>query len=370
MQLPVAVIEQYVKERFGAQAELLQIAELGDANAASAAASKVDALKTFGYGRPILVHFTLGEVEERVVLHTAKANAFGHDYRADRAAEMILAHDTFNSLPHHATALDLGVVQDDGRLHSVAKGDEFFLTTKYVDGTPYAVDLQRLRDTGVLTELDLQRTRKLAFYLAQIHANKRDAPALYLRHIRDTIGNGEGIFGLTDSYPADFALADPDRLEKIEKQCVAWRWRIKRHSHRLSQIHGDFHPFNVLFGPADDFQLLDRSRSPWGEPADDVSCMAINYLFFSLQRSEAMAPPFTELWRTFWNVYLSESSDQQLLRVIAPFFAWRGLVLASPVWYNVTDRTRRILFNFVEHVLAQEAFDPTSVETNSFFSTV
>jgi hypothetical protein len=363
MQLPETAIEQYVKERFGAQAKLLQIAELGDADAANTTASRSDALKTFGYGRPILVHFQSEDKEQKIVLHTAKANAFGHDYRADRVAEMVLAYDTFNQLPGHAPALDLGVVEPNGSLRSAAGGDEFYLTTQYVAGTPYAVDLQRIRDTGVLTALDRRRASNLAAYLAQIHKRKREEPALYRRHIRDTIGNGEGILGLTDSYPAEFDLATPSWLEEIEKQCIAWRWRLKRHSHRLSQIHGDFHPFNVLFGPEDDFQLLDRSRSPWGEPADDVSCMAINYLFFSLQRSGAMAPPFTELWQTFWQVYLHESADEQLLQMVAPFLAWRGLVLASPVWYNVTDGTRQCLFRFIEHVLGQAKFEPESVVT-------
>ena len=362
MQISEVAIEQYVREHFGAQAQLLQVDKLGDAEAASAASSHADALKTFGYGKPILVHLCVDGQEQKIVLHTAKANSFGHDYRADRAADLILAYDTFNQLPHQAPALDVGVVKTDGALHSIVPGDEFYLTTQYVEGAPYAVDLQRLRDTGELTELDLQRARKLASYLAQIHSQKRTDPALYLRHIRDTIGSGEGIWGLTDSYPPDYALARPSWLEQIEKQCVTWRWRLKTQSHRLSQIHGDFHPFNVLFETADKFHLLDRSRSPWGEPADDVSCMAINYLFFSLQRSETMAPPFTELWHTFWETYLRQSGDQHILQVIAPFFAWRGLVLASPVWYNVTDRTRQTLFAFIEDVLGRKEFNPNTIE--------
>ena len=35
----------------------------------------------------------------------------------------------------------------------------------------------------------------------------------------------------------------------------------------------------------------------------------------------------------FWDNYLAKTDDREMLEVIAPFFAWRGLVIASPVWY-------------------------------------
>jgi hypothetical protein len=89
--------------------------------------------------------------------------------------------------------------------------------------------------------------------------------------------------------------------------------------------------------------------------------MAINYLFFSLQRSGRLAPPFTELWDVFWQTYMNQTEDQELLAVVAPFFVWRALVLASPHWYNVSDAVRVALFHFIDNILAEPAFDPTLV---------
>ena len=44
--------------------------------------------------------------------------------------------------------------------------------------------------------------------------------------------------------------------------------------------------------------------------------------------------------------------------MIQPFFAFRGLVGASPVWYpNISLETRRKLFNFIRNVLQEEVFD-------------
>lgn len=144
--------------------------------------------------------------------------------------------------------------------------------------------------------------------------------------------------------------------------CVAWRWRIKDRSHRLCCVHGDFHPWNILFREAADFTVLDRSRGEWGEPADDIATMTINYLFFSLQRSNRLEGDFEKMFRLFWERYLAETKDNEILEVIAPFLAWRGLVIASPVWYpHLSSTVRKSLFNFIENVLSAERFDPEHV---------
>jgi aminoglycoside phosphotransferase (APT) family kinase protein len=299
--------------------------------------------------------------ERRVVLRTMGASPFGHERRADRAANLVLSYDSFNDLPRHVRALDVGMLQPDGQFVSLGDGDEFFLLTDYLEGALYGDDLQRLRDTGHLTALDVERAEALARYLAEIHALKCDDPSLYRRAIRDLLGSGEGIFGLTDNYPPDFQLVDPVWLARVEQACVGWRWRLNTHPERLARTHGDFHPFNVLFGDDTAFWLLDRSRGGLGEPADDVSAMAINYLFFSLQRSGALAPPFTRLWEVFWQTYLEQTGDRDLLAVVAPFFVWRALVVASPVWYNVSDAVRLALFRFIERILDEPVFDPARV---------
>lgn len=84
-----------------------------------------------------------------------------------------------------------------------------------------------------------------------------------------------------------------------------------------------------------------------------MSCIAINYLIFSLQRTGRPSPPFDVLWNTFWTTYLERTGDQELLSVVAPFFAWRALVLASPQWYDVPVAVRTALTHFVDNVLAR-----------------
>jgi len=105
-------------------------------------------------------------------------------------------------------------------------------------------------------------------------------------------------------------------------------------THRLSQVHGDFHPWNIMFRAGLDFTVMDRSRGEWGEPADDVTAITIDYLFYSLQAFEEMTRPFEKLFQRIWRNYINKTGDEEILGVVQPFYAWRSLVLASLLWYH------------------------------------
>jgi hypothetical protein len=107
---------------------------------------------------------------------------------------------------------------------------------------------------------------------------------------------------------------------------------------------------------------LDRSRGEWGEPADDVTAMTINYIFYSLQKYGELAGVFERLYSLFWENYLQKTGDWEILEVVQPFYAWRGLVVASPIWYpNLSHDVRIKLLNFVKNVLRHEKFDLDTV---------
>jgi aminoglycoside phosphotransferase (APT) family kinase protein len=109
-------------------------------------------------------------------------------------------------------------------------------------------------------------------------------------------------------------------------------------THRLRQVHSDFHPWNILLRSAADFSVLDRSRGEYGDPADDVRSLTLNYVFFSLQRSGRLEGAYQTLFLRFWNRYLEKSHDLEMLNVAAPFLAFRGLVMASSALVSVAPR--------------------------------
>lgn len=348
-------LESYLQRRFGAGARLLAYGPIGEEVSASS-------FKGYGYGKPVRLTFRVGRAVRRTVLETMSPGPFGHEHPADRAQALLWDYDSYGRLPRHVPALDVGAFTKAGALFSVAPAREFFVITEWTEGAGYNRDLERLAKTGRLRPGDRERARAMARYLADIHRVKKRDADLYRRRLRELIGHGECIMGLTDSYPERFGFITTELLRSIEEECNRWRWRLRNKASRLSQVHGDFHPWNVLFRRGVDFSVLDRSRGEWGEPADDVTAMTINYLFFSLRRWDALRGPFETLFREFWDTYMAASRDAGVLETAAPFFAFRGLVIASPLWYPKLDLTvRRALFNFIRNVLAEERFDPAEV---------
>jgi hypothetical protein len=299
----------------------------------------------------------------RVVLHTATSNRFGHDRRADRAADAVLAADDFGTIPRHVRTLDVGAFRQNSHVSLRGTG-EFYVLTEWGEGTPYAEDLRRIASEGTLREGDLERVERMARYLATLHAERVTREFARARAWRDLLGSGEGIFGIVDGYPEAAPGVTGERLQRIEKHCLAYRWKLKRSTRPLVRTHGDFHPFNVLFDADGELVLLDTSRGSIGDAADDVTCMAMNFPFFALSAAGSWQGAFSKLWRQFFATYVAITGDRGLFDVAAPFLAWRGLVLASPVWYpDLPGDHRRKLLDFVEHALAAPRFEPESVES-------
>ena len=320
------------------------------------------AIKGYGYGMPVLVEYEVDGQRRKSVLETLSPGPYGHDHMADRAQMLLWDFHTYNSLPRHARSLDVGAFQKEGTLLSLGKTQELFLLAEYVEGTAYIHDLSRLQGDGQLTGLDLARADVLCDYLVEIHELRGTDPGLYARRIRELMGHGECIMGIADGYPPKHGFITSSLLQTIERQCVGWRWRLKGRAHRLRRVHGDFHPYNILFRDGMDFSVLDRSRGEWGDPADDVTSITGNYLFSSLQRDGRLAGAFETLFRRFWDRYLEKTGDREILEVAAPFFAFRCLVMASPVWYpTLSEDVRRKLFAFLQAVLDAEAFNPARV---------
>ncbi|MBI4564192.1 MAG: aminoglycoside phosphotransferase family protein [Planctomycetes bacterium] len=345
-------LKRYLESVLHETVRVLGVDRLGEPGAES--------LKTYGYGIPLRIRFELSGRPHTAVLETVRPGPFGHEHMSDRAQMQLWAHAAYNRLPRHVRSIDVGAFERSGRMVSLGDVDELFVLTEFVEGRAYAEDLQRLMSVPGMSAEDGARSQVLCDYLADIHSVAAPDRNLYFRRLRELLGHGEGIMGIADQYPSDQA----SELEDIEHRCLAWRWKLKPKAQRLRQVHGDFHPWNILFRQGTDFTVLDRSRGEWGEPADDVTSLTLNYLFFSIQRAGRLEGDFEALFRSFWDRYIEKTGDAEILNVAPPFFAFRGLVVACPKWYpNLPEKSRRAMLAFVRNVLDAAAFEPHRVNS-------
>jgi len=348
-------LESYLSRLFGRRVDFISLRKLGEGF----------------HNAGFLLSFKVGRRERRLVMRIVRADTgWGHDYLGDRAAVLLLQHRLFNTAPRGTCcrSVDVAALSKNGDIVSIGDALEFFdLVEEVTDrqGKPYVEDLFRIARDRAVSEQDLKRCDVLVDYLAMLHSEKRNNPILYKRHIRDLVGHGEMLMGVVDTYPDIRTLdfTNPKEMERIEVKAVEWRNRIKFMSHRLSRIHGDFHPFgNIRFRKDDSILALDLAREEFGEPADDVSCLSINYIFFSVWHYGKFVDPFRTLFNRFMEGYIKATGDKEILSVIAPFYAFRGLVVAHPLYYPDMEYTkRRLIFNFIINVLDHETFDPSKV---------
>ena len=168
--------------------------------------------------------------------------------------------------------------------------------------------------------------------------------------------------GVLDTYVDGAGFTNLTEMAAIEKACVDWRARLKPLTARLSMVHGDFHPGNILFRAKGSFILLDRSRGEYGEPSDDLTALTINYIFFSLIRHGKIAGAYDEALALFYEEYIGLTGDGAVRDVAALFYAFRGVVVANPLFYpDVSVDVRKKVFGFIHGVLRADSFDPAKV---------
>ena len=311
-------------------------------------------------GAGFLIEITTSEGLRSYVIKSLIPEGFGHDYPSDRAAVFLLDLDEYKNLPRHVKALDVLAELPDGSVKSIGGGREYYLLMERGEGRHYFHDLSEFAGKEVLDDPDIAKIKAMAAYLSEIHAVKKDSKTLYWRKLRDTVGHGECLMGVLDLYP-EGTMPDDAMLEVVKKS-VGRIYKLKPRYGRLSQIHGDFHPGNIWFKDTNEFILLDRSRGPWGEPADDITALTINYVFFSIKHSGDIRGPYFDALTLFYDEYVKASGDRDIYEVVQPFYAFRGAVVANPVFYpELTTGQRRLIFTFVHNVLDSDRFEPERV---------
>lgn len=351
--IPKASMQEYLSKREGRKVRITEYFKLGSG----------------WHGSGYMIAYRAGAEEKKVVLRTINPIGFSHDHPSDRAAVFIMQNELFNSTPKHVRSIDVGGLSSKGGLISVGDLKEFFQIVLRAKGVPYVNDLDRIAKDDKLRKGDIERAGALSDYLARLHKKKfggggDEERSMRLRHLRDAVGSGEMLMGVLDTYPPKTSFAGEKDIEDIVCRSARFARRIRETPVKISRLHGDFHPGNIWFDDHGDFTLLDASRERWGLAADDLTALSINYIWYAVKMRGKFEGPFKELFLAFWNNYLAKTGDRFLDLTAAPFFAFRGVVVAHPLFYpRQSDSVRRKIFAFIQNILSAKSFDPGKINS-------
>jgi thiamine kinase-like enzyme len=355
-----SLVKKYLEQKLNRKINVLEYKRLG----------------TGWHGTGYKIVFEANGKKEAFVLRTKRPEGFSHDYPADRAASFLIQHCLSSMLPKHNESFDvIGVAKKKKKkLVSIGECNEFFHLARFAEGDSYMEELYKIKDSLCLNRTDLYKAGSLSDYLASIHSKKflytskdKDknalAKSMYKRHLRDCIGHGEMLLGVLDTYPDNLEWTGREEFAKICSLANSLREGLKDSYKRLSLVHGDFHPGNILFKGIN-FELLDASRELYGEPADDLTALGINYIWLSVMERGSFNGSFKALFEKFWNNYLKQTKDYEINSFAPLFFAFRSVVVAHPLFYKgQSNDCRRKMFNFAVNVLEDKEFNPKKINS-------
>ncbi|MBD3253038.1 hypothetical protein GF386_04865 [Candidatus Pacearchaeota archaeon] len=329
---------------------------------------KIEKLGTGVLGIGYLLEFEYFGKKQKYVLKSMFTENLGMDHFSDRAAILLLAHDSYNNMKNHVKSEDVISVDSRGELKSVGDSREYFILMKEAKGKPLFETFNKIREAGKLEKQDRDKIILLSNFLVDLHKQKKESISLYRRKIRDTIGSGASIMGVLDMYPEKEYNENREQWLEIIKISINY-WNLSKDlSYRNSEIHGDYHPGNLWF-EEEKLTILDRSRGKTGEPADDIASFLINPILYCLIKEDYFKGVFKEVFDIFWNNYFKKTKDREMRKIIAPYFAFRTAVVCNPLFYNddffggseKAGNIRRKLIKFSLNILRDNEFKPEKI---------
>ena len=327
-----AATQQVIDRHFGPGARVLSVDPL-----------QGDRAKRIRHSRVWRVSFLDRDARRRsVILRNPVSVADGDQHIASRVRHALWQFQAFNRLPHHARAYAVGALGADGRQYDLGDVREPFILEEDVQGRDLMSDLWdgTAGDDRVHREL-----LACARLLREVHRRELPDGADYRRSLREYTVR---YCRLLDTFPegSEFVARHG---EAVTQSGLRWYWRLRGHPERLSVIHGDFHPGNILFRDGD-ICVIDRKHLEYGDPNEDVAPLVVNVLVAALARHGRLTEPHVAQLSDFFAEYLRGGVNADYAEWMPPFVLTRLLVLANPDWYALEEGVRQRIWRFAAEV--------------------
>jgi len=359
IKIPKDVLKGYLEAKFGRPIEIKEYKRIG----------------TGWHATGYRIRFIVSGEEKTIILKTLRPEGFSHDFASDRAGVFLLQHELAQRVKNHISSYDVGGYTEEGKILSLSSCKEFFHIVEVAKGRRYLEDLKRFMKENSLKEEDKNIALMISDYLIRLHQEKfypegindehkeAIARSIYRRNLRDCIGHGEMTLGVIDTYPDDVSWTTREELTDIITKSFDLKERLKGNFRRLCRIHGDFHPGNILLEDGN-VRVMDASRFLHGEPANDVVCLTLNYVWYAIQQTGRFEGVFKKLAELFWNNYVEKTKDDGIEKIAPLYTAYLYTVMAHSLFFpDQTDDVRKKLFAIIKGVFSDGRLYLTRINT-------
>ncbi|WP_010605695.1 aminoglycoside phosphotransferase [Pseudoalteromonas maricaloris] len=239
-----------------------------------------------------------------------------------------------NKTPNHAKVICVFNSSDN----------EFkWILEEYISGLTLGDFIERnscgFNNESKVTELIKLIQYYLSFNQKEVISDK----VLAIASINEMIQDFDGVVNVFDLYPD--GVFNEEILD-FEKALISHSRLLKKKTNGTVIVsHGDFHPWNIMISGGDIY-TVDRSRSLWNSPANDVACIIINLFVASLlSRDEEIGEAIFNFSKGVWLKCISESDLKcEILLAFSYFSCSRLPAICCPVFYpGISDLKRRAL---------------------------
>ncbi|MFS8131021.1 MAG: phosphotransferase [Candidatus Dojkabacteria bacterium] len=339
-------IKHYLEDKYGKDITLKEITKLGSGLVAD------------GYK----VVFINKGVETKIVCRQLRGIGLSRDYLADNVGYLLLQHQISQIHPTHINSIDVVCYGEEVRTVSIDGIENVFQVMEFAEGKSYIEFISKISKEETLSKQQKEIIENISSYMARIHEIKPMQLSdeifkhYYWRHSQDYIGS-EVFMDIMDVWDNDKLL---DAQGKTEMMTNLFRIResLRSEYKRCSMIHSDLHPDNIRVQEDLTIRPLDSARAMWGEPADDLTSMLANFIYFGLKNDGSLKGSYLEAYNLMLNKYIELTQDKDISKHAQLYLPVRLLILAHPDFFSSdTLELKNMLINFAKKILNDSHFD-------------
>lgn len=341
MELEVA-IKKYLKQR---NAKLLSLEKLGSGLVAD------------GYK---LEYEYAGQIK-KTVCRRLHGIGMSRDYLPDNVGYLLLQHEITKTHPLHIPSNDVVCFGDKIQVVSLDGIEDVFQIVEFAEGDSYVkwiLDIQN----GFTSDHE-KVVKNITDYMLKTHKIKPKVDPekikhYYWRHSQDFIGS-EVLMDILDVWPQDKLLSLKDRAFFVE-QLYILREQTRDLYKRCVMIHSDLHPDNIRVHADLSISILDSARTIWGEPADDLTCMLANFLFFGMKFPKSRAE-YQKAYDFMLQRYLAKNGSSELEQAARIYMPIRLLILAHPLFFSDdSPKLKKQVIKLAKEIISNRKFTLTN----------